>query len=80
MLLCAARDHCLTRTFRVVAIDSAGRRVRQSTTSGVDNDYRLSLPAGRYTLLATSDGLRCSGTTLAAAGRAVTAELTCLVP
>src|SRR5579862_6826997 len=78
--VCNVPGHCLTRVFRVSATDSAGRLVAQASTSGPDNRYRLFVPAGHYSLLASSHGLRCTGSAKAVANRAVTANIICLVP
>ena len=78
--VCNIPGHCLTRVFQVSATDSAGRLVAHTTTSGPDNRYRLLVPAHHYSLLATSDGLRCIGSTTAIANRTVSANIICLVP
>src|SRR5579862_742662 len=78
--VCDIPDHCLTRVFRVSATDNGGRLVARTTTSGPDNRYRLLLPARRYSLLATSHGLRCIGSTTAIVNRTVSANIICLVP
>ena len=78
--VCNTPTHCLTRTFEVVASGAGGSPVAQVLTSGVDNHYVLTVPPGRYTLVATSDGLRCSATATAVAGRTRQATITCLVP
>ena len=78
--VCNIPDHCLTRTFEVTATDHSGRRVATTTTSGEANGYRLRVTAGRYSLIATSNGLRCAGSTTAVANRTVTANIICLVP
>jgi len=78
--VCNIPDHCLTRTFQVVATDGSGRQVATTTTTGTSNDYQLLLPAGRYSLVATSNGLRCTGSATAVALQTVTADITCLVP
>jgi len=78
--VCNIPGHCLTRVFQVSATDSAGRLVATTTTSGADNRYRLLVPARHYSLLATSHGLRCIGSTTAIANRAVSANIICLVP
>ena len=80
VLVCNAPGHCLTRVFRVSAVDRAGRVVAHVSTSGATNVYRLHVAAGRYSLLATSNGLRCRGSVLALAHRTVNANITCLVP
>jgi hypothetical protein len=80
VLVCNAPGHCLTRVFRVAALDHAGRVVGHVSTSGAANMYRLHLAAGRYSLLATSNGLRCRGSVVALAHRTVDANITCLVP
>jgi hypothetical protein len=78
--VCNTPDHCLTRTFQVAAVDSGGRQVATTTTTGASNDYQLLVPPGPYSLVATSDGLRCTGSATAVAGQSVTADITCLVP
>lgn len=78
--VCNIPSHCLTRVFRVSATDSAGRLVADTNTSGPANRYRLLVPARHYSLLATSHGLRCTGTTTAIANRTVSANITCLIP
>ena len=78
--VCNIPNHCLTRTFEVTATDRSGRRVATATTSGAANRYRLRVAAGRYSLIATSNGLRCAGSTTAVANRTVTANIICLVP
>jgi hypothetical protein len=80
VLVCNAPGHCLTRVFRVVAVDRAGHVVAQGSTSGTANVYRLHVAAGRYALVATSHGLRCRGSVVAIAHRTVNANITCLVP
>jgi hypothetical protein len=80
VLVCNAPGRCLTRVFRVVAVDRAGRVVAHAATSGTANVYRLSVAAGRYSLVATSHGLRCRGSVVAVAHRTVSANITCLVP
>jgi hypothetical protein len=80
VLVCNIPDHCLTRTFQVVAIDGSGRQVATTTTSAASNDFQLLVPAGQYSLVATSNGLRCSGSATAVALQTVTANITCLVP
>jgi len=80
VLVCNAPGHCLTRVFRVAAVDRAGRVVAHVSTSGTANVYRLRVAAGRYSLVATSNGLRCSGSVVAVARRTVNANITCLVP
>jgi hypothetical protein len=78
--VCNIPGHCLTRVFQVSATDSAGRLVAHATTFGPDNRYRLLVPARHYSLLASSHGLRCTGSTTAIANRTVTANIICLVP
>ena len=78
--VCNIPGHCLTRVFRVSATDSAGRVVAHTATSGPDNRYRLLVTARHYSLLATSHGLRCIGSTTAIANRTVIANIICLVP
>jgi hypothetical protein len=78
--VCNIPGHCLTRVFQVSATDRAGRLVAHSTTSGPDNRYRLLVAARHYSLLASSHGLRCTGSTTAIANRTVTANIICLVP
>ena len=78
--VCNIPGHCLTRVFQVSATDNAGRLVAHATTSGPDNRYRLLVPARHYSLLASSHGLRCTGSTEAIANRTVTANIICLVP
>jgi hypothetical protein len=80
VLVCNAPGHCLTRVFQVSAINSAGHVTAQTSTSGPDNRYRLRVPAGDYSLLATSNGLRCTGSAVALAHQTVTSNITCLVP
>jgi hypothetical protein len=80
VLVCNAPGRCLTRVFRVVAVDRAGRVVAHVSTSGTANVYRLHVAAGRYALVATSHGLRCRGSVVAIARRTVNANITCLVP
>ena len=80
VLVCNAPGHCLSRVFRVTALNRAGRVVTHVSTSGTANVYRLRVTAGRYSLVATSNGLRCRGSVLALAHRTVTANITCLVP
>jgi hypothetical protein len=80
VLVCNAPGHCLTRVFRVSAVNRAGRVVAHVSTSGTANVYRLHVAAGRYSLLATSNGLRCRGAVVALAHRTVDANITCLVP
>jgi hypothetical protein len=80
VLVCNAPGHCLTRVFRVVAVNRSGHVVAHVSTSGTANVYRLHVAAGRYSLLATSNGLRCRGSVVALAHRTVNANITCLVP
>ena len=80
VLVCNVPGHCLTRVFRVAAVDRAGRVVAHVSTSGTANVYRLRVAAGRYSLVATSNGLRCKGSVVAVARRTVSANITCLVP
>jgi len=80
VLVCNAPEHCLTRVFQVSAIDSDGHVRAKTSTSGPDNSYRLRVPAGDYSLLATSNGLRCTGSAVAVARHRVTSNITCLVP
>ena len=80
VLVCNAPGHCLTRVFRVAAVDRAGRVVALAGTSGTANVYRLRVAAGRYSLVATSNGLHCRGSVVAVARRTVSANITCLVP
>ena len=80
VLVCNVPGHCLTRVFRVAAVDHAGRVVAHVSTSGTANVYRLRVAAGRYSLVATSNGLRCRGSVVAVARRTVSANITCLVP
>ncbi len=47
---------------------------------GVDNRFRLTVPSGRYSLSADSNGLRCERSGVVVATRTVTANITCLVP
>jgi hypothetical protein len=78
--VCNAPGHCMTRTFSVSATDSSGNVVAHTSTFGTDNRYRLRVPAGSYSLLATSNGLHCTGSATAQAHHTVTADITCLVP
>jgi len=78
--VCNIPGHCLTRVFQVSATDRAGRLVARTSTSGPDNRYRLLVPAGRYSLLAISHGLRCTGSVTAVADRTVSKNIICLVP
>jgi hypothetical protein len=78
--VCNIPGHCLSRVFQVSATDRAGRLVARTATSGPDNRYRLRLPAGRYSLLASSHGLRCTGSITAIANRTVGKNIICLVP
>jgi hypothetical protein len=78
--VCNIPDHCVTRTFQVVATDGGGRQVATTTTTGASNDYQLLVPAGLYSLVATSNGLRCTSSATAVALQIVTADITCLVP
>lgn len=78
--LCNIPGHCLTRVFQVSATDRAGRVVAHTITSGTGNRYRLLVPAGRYSLLAHSHGLRCTGSVTAVANRTVVKNIICLVP
>jgi hypothetical protein len=80
VLVCNTPGHCLTRVFRVVAVDRAGHVVAHADTSGTTNVYRLRVAGGRYSLVATSNGLRCRGSVVALAHRTVNANITCLVP
>jgi len=80
VLVCNAPGHCLTRVFRVVAVNRAGHVVAHADTSGSANVYRLHVAAGRYALVATSSGLRCRGSVVAVARHTVNANVTCLVP
>jgi hypothetical protein len=80
VLVCNVPGHCLTRVFRVAAVDRAGRIVAHVSTTGTANVYRLRLAAGRYSLVATSSGLHCRGLVVAVARRTVSANITCLVP
>jgi len=70
----------MTRAFEVSAIDNAGRRVASSASYGRDNRFRLTVPSGRYSLSADSNGLRCERAGLVVARRTVSANITCLVP
>jgi hypothetical protein len=54
--------------------------LQQQQPAGEANRYRLRVTAGRYSLIATSNGLRCTGSTTALANRTVTANIICLVP
>jgi hypothetical protein len=78
--VCNSPGNCLTRAFNVRAIDSAGNVVAESPTFGPNNRYRLRVPAGHYSLLATSEGLKCRGSATAQAHQTVTAKIICLVP
>ena len=78
--VCNIPGHCITRVFQVSATNSVGRLVARATTSGPDNRYRLLVSPGHYSLLATSRGLRCTGSTMAVANRTITANIICLVP
>jgi len=78
--VCNAPGHCMTRTFKVSATDSAGKVVAHTTTYGVDNRYLLRVNAGSYSLLATSSGLKCTGSATTRAHHTVTSDITCLVP
>jgi hypothetical protein len=80
VLVCNAPGHCLTGVFRVVAVARDGHVVAHAITSGTANVYRLRVAAGRYSLVATSHGLRCRGSVVAVAHRTVKANVTCLVP
>jgi len=80
VLVCNGPERCFTRVFQVSAIDSDGHVVASTSTSGRRNHYRLRVPAGYYSLLATSDGLECTGSATAIAHQTVTANITCLVP
>jgi hypothetical protein len=80
VLVCNTPETCLTQVFRVSAVNGGGHVVARTTTSGRRNHYRLRLPAGEYALLATSKGLRCTGSAVAVAHQRVTANITCLVP
>lgn len=78
---CNGPGRCFTQEFQVSAINAAGILVAQTSTSGAQNRYRLRVPAGAYSLLATSNGgLRCSGSAEAVAHQTVLADITCLVP
>ena len=77
---CNGPGRCFTQEFQVSAINAAGILVAQTSTSGAQNRYRLRVPAGEYSLLATSNGLRCSGSAVAVAHQTVVADITCLVP
>jgi hypothetical protein len=78
--VCNAPGRCTTRAFNVSAIDSSRNIVAESSTFGTNNRYRLRVPAGHYSLQATSNGLNCAGSATARRRRAVTANITCLVP
>jgi hypothetical protein len=80
VLVCNAPGHCLTRVFRVAVLNRAGRVVAHVSTAGTANVYRVHVAAGRYSLVATSNGLRCRGSVVALAHRTVNANITCLVP
>jgi hypothetical protein len=80
VLVCNTPNRCLTRVFRVSAIDSADHVVAHATTSGPDNSYRLTLDSGLYSLVATSHGLRCTRSARVGARPVLTANITCLVP
>ena len=78
--VCNGPGRCMTRTFQVSAINSGGHLVARVASYGPDNRFRLLVPPGRYSLSANSNGLRCTGSAVAAAARTVTANITCLVP
>jgi hypothetical protein len=80
VLVCNAPDHCLTRVFEVSAINAGGHVVAHTSTTGRHNHYRLRVSPGEYSLLATSDGLQCTGSAVAVAHHTVTSNITCLVP
>lgn len=78
--VCNAPGHCMTRAFGVSATDSSRQVVAHTSTFGPDNRYLLRVPAGTYSLRATSNGLRCTGSATAHAKQTVTSNITCLVP
>jgi hypothetical protein len=78
--VCNSPGRCMTRTFQVSATDRAGHLVAHAASYGPENHFRLPVPPGRYALSANSNGLRCTSSAVAVAGRTVTANITCLVP
>jgi hypothetical protein len=80
VLVCNTPDHCLTRHFQVVAIDSAGRTVARTETTTPRNHYTLAVRPGSYQLVATSHGLRCVAAATALAHHRTRQNIVCLVP
>ncbi len=80
VLVCNSPGHCMTRKFKVSAIDSAGGKAATSSTTGVHNAYRLRVAPGTYRLVAKSHGLVCKATAVATADQTTRKNITCLVP
>lgn len=80
VLVCNAPRHCLTRTFKVSAINSSGHTVARTTTYGRKNDYALAVAPGSYRLVAKSSGLVCRASAVATAHQTTRQNITCLVP
>lgn len=80
VLVCNVPNHCMTRRFRVSALNSAGRTVARTTTHSAHNAYRLRLAPGHYKLVAKSSGLVCKASASAVAHRTTRQNITCLVP
>jgi hypothetical protein len=80
VLVCNTPDHCLTRRFKVVARNSAGKTVARTSTSGDHNHFALHVFPGSYRLVATSSGLVCKASATASVHHTRRKNITCLVP
>jgi hypothetical protein len=69
-------DQCNSQPYRVTATNSAGVKTVGPDVAG-GHSYWLSLPAGNYTLTASSCG---TATATVTAGQTTKADLVCAVP
>jgi hypothetical protein len=69
-------DQCNSQPYRVTATNSAGARTAGMDVAG-GHSYWLALPAGNYTLTASSCG---TAMTTVTAGQQTKADLVCAVP
>jgi hypothetical protein len=80
VLECNTPQHCITNRFTVSAVNSAGRILARTSTSGDHNHYRLRVAPGTYQLVAKSSGLVCKASAAAEAHETRRQNITCLVP
>jgi hypothetical protein len=80
VLECNTPQHCIKNRFTVSAVNSAGRTVARTSTTGDHNHYRLRVAPGTYQLVAKSSGLVCKASATAVAHETTRHEITCLVP